>query len=150
MKRKEKHPRLLALFKLIAAYKLSHGSDGRPNRGYQFCSDFYYWTASDSFIWCKDAWVVTIQEWPEFIPFNSYWTKDKLTNLWKKRLSHAKKVVMLKAAIKALRKENKVVTTQRVWERAIWKRGRPTHEKKVEKHWVYVYSDSPLTALAAI
>lgn len=149
-KPKKKHPRLLALFKAIVAYKLTHASDGHPSSSYQFCSSFIWWTASDAFIWCKDAWPITIQEWPEFAVFRAYWTTNKLVNLWKKRLSHARKVLMIKAAIAALRKENKIVTATRSWERAVWKRGHPTHETKTEKHWVYYYSDNPLTALAAL
>ena len=149
-KSKKKHPRLLALFKVIVAYKLTHNSDGHPTSGYQFCSSFIWWTASDAFIWCKDAWPITIQETPEFAVFRAYWTKDKLVNLWKKRLSHASKSLMIKEAIAALRKENKVVTAKKVWERAVWKRGQPSHEKKTETHWVYYYSNDPLTALAAL
>lgn len=105
--KKKRHPRLLALFKAIVAYKMTHGSDGRPNAHYQFCNTFIWWAASDSFIWCKDAWVITIQEWPEFSAFRPYWSKDKLTRLWKTRLSHASKAQIIKEAIKLSVKRTK-------------------------------------------
>jgi hypothetical protein len=147
MNRKRKHPRLLALAKEIVAYKLTHDSRGAPSSCGRDPKDFIWWTAQDSFLWCKDSWCKTIVEMPGF---GTYWTPTKLESLWTKRLSHNTKMLLIKEAIAALRKENKVVVNRHTRTENLWKGRRPTDEKKICVYWEYHWCESPLAALAAI
>jgi hypothetical protein len=150
MNRKRKHPRLLALFKAVVAYRLTHDSTGRPSSGSDTPESFIFWTAHDPFTWVSDAWPVTIVQTPEFNTFRLYWTTKRLRNLWEKRLPFEAKKAMVKAAIAALRKEDKIVVFKEVEHHTIWKNGRPTDKKKTLTHWKYKWCDNPLTALASL
>jgi hypothetical protein len=149
--KKRKHPRLLALVKEIVAYKLTHNSDGiqQADRSHDPKS-FIFWTASDAFIWCKDAWVRTIVEWPMFNQFRAYWTTEKLTSLWKKRLSQRTKERLIKEAIAALRKENKLIVNKRVSKNYTWKKDLLVPDGTTSTYWEYHWCGNALSALAAL
>jgi hypothetical protein len=150
MNRKRKHPRLLALVKVIVAYKLTHSSGGHLYAGSHEPKSFIWWTAHDAFIWCEDAWVKTIVEWPGLNQLRAYWTPTKLARLWKRRLSQNGKERLVKEAIATLRKENKVAVVKRVQARTVWKGRRPTDEKKICVYWEYRWCENTLDVLGAL